>query len=143
MSYASSTFLKDLPRFKWYLEERTAGRLKMPPYEKTVDGRIIVYSGEVFCRVPHCGRAAVPISTTTILRQHLVKKHKLKCTLRTGRMTPEEEAQVLAWYNSLQLSTEEDDLTQQEKAQLVAWFDSLHLSVDKNKHKDKSNNNMD
>ncbi|KAJ5621821.1 hypothetical protein N7528_005053 [Penicillium herquei] len=126
-------FLKNVPRFQWYREEGMAGRLQLPPYERTVsedqfqsatdcfptlnadrsylqpDGEIIVYSGEVFCRVPHCEKNVVPVSSTPNLRNHILNVHRERCKpRRAGALTHEEKAQSIVWFNSLSSSADED-----------------------------------
>ncbi|KAJ5733973.1 hypothetical protein N7493_002759 [Penicillium malachiteum] len=114
-------FLKNFPRFQWYREEAMAGRLRLPPYEKTAEGDVIVYPGEIFCRIPHCEKGVTPISRTTNLRHHLVNVHREKCTPRPGGLlTQEEKAQAMAWFNSLRSSAGEDN-GYVDEGQATSW----------------------
>ncbi|KAF7590972.1 hypothetical protein BBP40_002166 [Aspergillus hancockii] len=61
--------------YQWYVREVEAGRLKLPEYNETAAGEVIINYGEVFCRSPDCGKRRKRFSSTNNLKSH-VRSHK-------------------------------------------------------------------
>ncbi|KAJ5951292.1 uncharacterized protein N7479_009705 [Penicillium vulpinum] len=74
----------------------------------TPDGQLIVYHGELFCRVANCERRTVPFSSTPNLRAHLRRHGTTVTPTASGRMTQDNMDAVITWLESLFISGEEE-----------------------------------
>ncbi|KAJ5406623.1 hypothetical protein N7465_007907 [Penicillium sp. CMV-2018d] len=108
-SYNCPAFLRSCNAYREYLVKTEARELKLPLYTMNSAGEIIVYHGEVYCRVPGCKHNHVPTSATNNLRQHLIRHGLYLPRSATGRLTQARKDAAIRWYNSLFEAEEDDD----------------------------------
>ncbi|CAI7622964.1 hypothetical protein ACN42_g6627 [Penicillium freii] len=108
-SYNCPAFLRSCNAYREYLVQTEARELKLPLYTTNSAGEIIVYHGEVYCRVPGCKHNHVATSATNNLRQHLIRHGLHLPTSATGRLTQARKDAAIRWYKSLFEAEEDDD----------------------------------
>ncbi|KAF4761677.1 hypothetical protein N7455_002668 [Penicillium solitum] len=108
-SYNCPAFLRSCNAYREYLVKTEGRELTLPLYTTNSAGEIIVYHGEVYCRVPGCRHNHVPTSATNNLRQHLIRHGLRLSTSATGRLTQARKDAAMRWYNSLFEAEEDDD----------------------------------
>ncbi|CAI7639302.1 unnamed protein product [Penicillium crustosum] len=108
-SYNCPAFLRCCNAYREYLVKTEARELQLPLYTTNSAGEIIVYHGEVYCRVPGCKHNHVPTSATNNLRQHLIRHGLHLPTSATGRLTQARKDAAIQWYKSLFEAEEDDD----------------------------------
>ncbi|KAJ5456114.1 uncharacterized protein N7458_003697 [Penicillium daleae] len=68
-------FLVNCGAFDRYLNGAPSGVLTLLAYQRNADDEVIVYVGEVFCRVPDCEhRKATPVAAAPAKRPLLLKR---------------------------------------------------------------------
>ncbi|KAE8388261.1 hypothetical protein BDV23DRAFT_185621 [Aspergillus alliaceus] len=89
--------------YQWYLREVEAGQLELPEYDENEKGEIILYYGEVFCRVEDCDKANKRFSATNNLRTHLEKHISIDVVSgeKGGRASQKVIDEAVAWYKGL------------------------------------------
>ncbi|KAJ5954643.1 hypothetical protein N7501_008922 [Penicillium viridicatum] len=108
-SYNCPAFLRCCNAYREYLVKTEARELKLPLYTTNSAGEIIVYHGEVYCRVPGCKHNHVATSATNNLRQHLIRHGLHLPRSATGRLTQARKDAAIRWYKSLFEAEEDDD----------------------------------
>ncbi|KAJ5944553.1 hypothetical protein N7516_004721 [Penicillium verrucosum] len=108
-SYNCPAFLRSCNAYREYLVKTEARELNLPFYTTNSAGEIIVYHGEVYCRVPGCKHNHVATSATNNLRQHLIRHGYHLPTSATGRLTQARKDAAIRWYKSLFGAEEDDD----------------------------------
>ncbi|KAJ5159066.1 uncharacterized protein N7500_008717 [Penicillium coprophilum] len=97
-------FLRNSAPYQRYLQEAAAGELslpRLPQYEETSTGSIILYQGEVFCRLSYCKHGVNAFADTNSLRAHLRRHGVTIERVPLGRMTHAAKDATTGWYKSL------------------------------------------
>lgn len=93
-------FLSNCYAYSSYLDLFPCGVLEIPDYETDGRGRLIVYPGEAYCRIPNCDRGVSPFTRTTNLRAHL-KTHGAICSPAwSGRLGMAQKEAAIRFFNS-------------------------------------------
>ncbi|DAA78602.1 TPA_exp: Uncharacterized protein A8136_2387 [Trichophyton benhamiae CBS 112371] len=92
--------------YKRYLTERP----KLPAYEVDDEGNIILYHGELICRVEDCA-AETPYSSTNNLRKHLKEQHDDLVLKKTagGATSFKQLNEAIQFYKSLEFEEEAEE----------------------------------
>lgn len=93
--------LKDNDDYQRYKEEVGSRRLTLPPYEKMGNCVHIEY-GELYCRVPKCGKGRKQFSATNNLRTHILSHDGYEISRTSGgRVSQKEVDRAARFYESL------------------------------------------
>ncbi|CAI7583790.1 unnamed protein product [Penicillium glandicola] len=97
-------FLATNPAYLRYLQDGVAGHLSLPAYDQTPNGEVIVYPGEVFCRLPNCEHRRIPLAEIRNLRDHIRRHGVMVAWAPSGRVSQTTMNAVITWYEALFIS---------------------------------------
>ncbi|CAI7626438.1 unnamed protein product [Penicillium bialowiezense] len=93
--------LDGLPAYAEYLDRGFAGTLPLPGYDVALDGSVVIFPGEVYCRVAGCGRSQHRFVVPRSLREHVASHGLSVPRVWCGRKQLQVERGARIWYSDL------------------------------------------